>query len=95
MIVYRKLKAYKKESAIIDQGIKVYENFYNSKVKKSKKIIEISNKLAKSFGFIDKKGNKTYDLEPIGKWKIRRLTVRKNCSRKRNDGEGVRVKKGA
>jgi tetratricopeptide (TPR) repeat protein len=75
MIVYRKLKEYEKELAVIDRGIAAFEEFYQSKVSKSKKVIEISNKLAKSFGLIDKKGNSTYDPEPIGKWKKRRLVV--------------------
>ena len=83
MIVYRKLKDYKKELEVIDRGIKVFEDFYNSKVTKSKKVIEISNKLAKSFGLIDKKGNHIYDPEPIGKWKRRRLVVEKKLKPKK------------
>lgn len=83
MMMYRKLKEYKKELAVIDKGIKAYEKFYRSKVSKSKKVIEISNKLAKSFGFIDKQGNNTYDVEPIGKWKKRRITVEKKLNPKK------------
>src|SRR3954468_18486004 len=83
MIVYRKLKDYKKELLVIDRGIKAYQDFYDSKVSKSKKVIEISNKLAKSFGFIDKKGNSTYDPEPIGKWKRRRSVVEKKLKPKK------------
>jgi tetratricopeptide (TPR) repeat protein len=83
MIVYRKLKEYKKELAVIDRGIAAFEEFYESKVSKSKKVIEISNKLAKSFGLIDKKGNSTYDPEPIGKWKKRRSIVEKKMKPKK------------
>ncbi len=83
MIMYRKLKDYKKELAVIDRGIKAFEDFYGSKVSKSKKAAEISNKLAKSLGLIDKKGNSTYDPEPIGKWKKRRLVVEKRLKPKK------------
>jgi tetratricopeptide (TPR) repeat protein len=83
MIVYRKLKDYKRELAIIDRGIKAYEKFFSSKVSKSKKVIEISNKLAKSFGLVDKKGNSTYDLEPIAKWKKRRSVIEKRLKPKK------------
>jgi len=83
MIVYRKLKDYKRELELIDRGIKAYEDYYKSNVKKSKKVIELSSKLAKSVGLIDKKGNTTYDPEPIGKWKKRRLTVVKRLNPKK------------
>lgn len=83
MIVYRKLKDFKKELELIDRGINAYQNFYDSKVSKSKKVVDISNKLAKSIGFVDKKGNTTYDPEPIGKWKKRRLVVEKKLKPKK------------
>lgn len=83
MIVYRKLKDYRKELAVIDRGIKAFENYYYSKVSKSKKVDEISNKLAKSIGLIDKKGNSTYDPEPIDKWKKRRMVVEKRLKPKK------------
>jgi tetratricopeptide (TPR) repeat protein len=83
MIVYRKLRDYKNELSVVDRGIKAYQEFYDSKTSKSKKVIEISNKLAKSFGLIDKKGNTTYDPEPIGKWKKRRLIIEKRLKPKK------------
>jgi tetratricopeptide (TPR) repeat protein len=101
MMVYRKLKDYKKELAVIDQGIKAFEAFYDSKVSRSKKVVEISNKLAKSFGLMDKKGNSTYDPEPIGKWKKRRLVVEKKLEPKmkekrpkpKKNEKGLKLKK--
>lgn len=63
--------------SVADRGIKAYEDFYNSKTSKLKKVIDISSKLAKSMGLVDKKGNTTYDPEPIGKWKKRRLVIEK------------------
>ena len=75
MILYRKEKNYKKELRIIIAGIKAFESFYKSKKNRSKKIADISQKLNRSFGFTDKKGNSHYDPEPIARWKKRKLIV--------------------
>lgn len=77
MILYRKEKEYKKELRIINAGIKSFEAFYKSKKSRSKKIADISNKLNRSFGFTDNKGNSVYDPEPIARWKKRKAVVEK------------------
>ncbi len=78
MKLYRQGKDYKKELAIINKGIKAYETYYRKlQPKHSKTINELSAKLNKAFGFTDKKGNKTYNPEPIGKWQKRKATVEK------------------
>jgi hypothetical protein len=77
MIIYRKEKNYKKELRIIIAGIKAFETFYRSKKSRSKKIADISQKLNRSFGFTDKKGNTLYDPEPIARWKKRKEVVEK------------------
>ena len=78
MILFRKQKDYKKELSIIKEGIKIFERYYESRIpKKSKTITDISNKLNKSFGLADKKGNKIFSPEPIAKWKKRKLVVEK------------------
>jgi len=77
MIIYRKEKEYKNELKIINEGIKAFERFYKSKKSGSKKIAEISLKINRSFGFIDKKGNTVYDPEPIARWKKRKIIVEK------------------
>ena len=77
MILYRKEKNYKKEFRIITAGIKAFESFYKSKKSRSKKIADISQKLNRSFGFTDKKGNSLYDPEPIARWKKRKEVVEK------------------
>jgi tetratricopeptide (TPR) repeat protein len=77
MIIYRKDKDYKSELKVINAGIKAFENFYKSKKSDSRKVAEISNKLNRSFGFTDKKGNAVYDPEPIAKWKKRKTIVLK------------------
>ena len=72
MKIFRQLKDYKKELAIIDSGIKAYEQLYKTKSKtKSEKVSEISQKLNRSFGLTDKKGNNIYDPEPIARWKTK------------------------
>jgi hypothetical protein len=78
MILYRKNKDFKNELRIINAGIKAFENFYKPKTKGRTKIItSISNKLNKLIGLIDKKGNHTYEPEPLGKWKKRKGIVAK------------------
>ncbi len=83
MIVYRKLKDYKNELAVVDRGIAAYQDFYNSKTSKSKRVVDISNKLAKYGGLVDKKGNTTYDPDPISKWKKRRCVIEKRQKSKK------------
>ncbi len=77
MIIYRKEKDYKSELRIINTRIKAFEKFYRSRKSGSKRIAEISNKLNRSFGFTDKKGNALYEPEPIARWKKRKATVLK------------------
>ncbi len=78
MILYRKNKDFKNELRIINAGIKAFENFYKPKTKGRTKIItSISNKLNKLIGLVDKKGNHTYDPEPLCKWKKRKQVVAK------------------
>ena len=75
MILYRKLKDYKKEVALINKAVKAYEKYYKSRQSRSKKVLELSEKLSKSVGLTDKKGNSLYEPEPIAKWKKRLLTA--------------------
>ncbi len=78
MMLFRKQKDYKKELRIIKEGIKVFEEFYKSQLhNKSKTITALSNKLSKSTGLADKKGNSLYNPEPIARWKKRQLMAEK------------------
>jgi len=78
MKLYRQSKEYKKELAIINKAIKAYEVYYRKhRPKHSKTINELSEKLNKAFGLVDKKGVKTYYPEPIGKWQKRKAVVEK------------------
>ncbi len=76
MKIYRQEKAYKKELAIMNAGIKVYEKYYNKHSGKHTKEVDVlSARLNKSPGLVDKKGTKLYKPEPIGKWQKRKEIV--------------------
>lgn len=83
MIIYRKEKEYKKELAVIKTGIAAFDKFYKKALKTSRdrKVIQISRALLKSTGLADKKGNPSYQLEPIGKWSRRKTLVEKRMKK--------------
>lgn len=82
MKIYRQEKAYKKELAIINAGIKVYERYYNKHSgKHTKEIDALSARLNRSLGLVDKKGTKVYNPEPIGKWQKRKEIVNKKLEK--------------
>jgi len=85
MIIYRKLKKYKEELRVINEGIKFFEDFYRNKSQqllgKDKKIMELSNALMKRVGLQDKKGKNLYYPEPIAKWRKRKETVEKKLGK--------------
>ena len=74
LIIYRKNKAFKKELAVLNAGIKAFEELYRDKVKRnpSSKMVKISKALLKLTGLSDKKGQPLYQREPIGKWTRRK-----------------------
>ncbi|MEP6616727.1 MAG: bacterial transcriptional activator domain-containing protein [Ginsengibacter sp.] len=77
MILYRKNKDLKKELGTINSAIRVYEKFYKSRASKSKKINDISARLSKAVGLVDKQGMNLYDPEPIAGWKKRKSILEK------------------
>ncbi len=85
MIVYRKEKMYEEELALINKGIKAYEEFYNERTKKimgkNAKAVQLSNALAKSLGLKDKKGKDQVMKEPIASWMKRREMVEKKLGK--------------
>jgi len=87
MVIYRKLKQYKDELRVINQGIRKFEDFYRkqSSPGKGKKLSQLSDAFMKSSGLKDRKGNNLYNPEPIGKWMKRREMVEKkdNPSKRR------------
>jgi DUF438 domain-containing protein len=61
MILFRKKKDLKKELSLINSGIREYEKFYKTKARISKKVNELSDKLKKAVGLVDRKGQNLYD----------------------------------
>ena len=82
MIILRKQKAYKKELALINKGIKVFKDFYEPRSKKSfnRKVEQISKVLLQSTGLADKKGAPLFQKEPIGHWTRRKQIVEKKLN---------------
>lgn len=76
MIIYRKLKRPADELRVIKAGIAVFETSFNRK-SRSKKLNELSNKMMKTAGLMDKKGKAMYHPEPVGKWMKRKELVEK------------------
>jgi hypothetical protein len=85
MIIYRKLKKYREELRVINEGIKFFEEFYRNKSAQfagtDKKIMELSNAFMKRVGLQDKKGKNLYSPEPIPKWRKRKETVEKKLGK--------------
>jgi tetratricopeptide (TPR) repeat protein len=82
MIVYRKLKEYKKELAIINAGITAFETTYNKTHKApGKKVASLSQALLKATGLVDKKGESLYQPGPLARWKKRKLVVSKRLKK--------------
>jgi hypothetical protein len=85
MIHYRKNKQFDDELKVIKKGIDVFKKFYSKqqspRVKKKSKIVELSRKISKSAGLLDKKGNDIYLPEPLPRW-IKRQSVTEQKLRK-------------
>lgn len=83
MILYRRLKFYKEELKVINAGIKAFEKLHKpaGKSAKAKKIAALSQKLLRSTGLADKKGNMLYEPEPIARWKKRKAVVEKKLAK--------------
>lgn len=83
MIVYRKQKEYKKETALIKNAIAVYENFYKKhQPPHTAKIASLSKALSISTGLATKKGKALYEPEPINTWRKRLITAEKRAKKK-------------
>jgi tetratricopeptide (TPR) repeat protein len=83
LILYRKSKQYKKELAVIKQGIRFFDSLFTKqkKIKRSNTITRLSNALMKSTGLADKKGKLLFEQQPILKWKQRALLVEKRLEK--------------
>jgi len=82
MVIYRKQKDNKKELAIINIALSVYQKFYKAQQRTTKTITTHSNKLNKAFGFTDKKGNNINLPEPVATWQKRKeLLIKKKMKK--------------
>ena len=76
MLLYRQLKEYKKELAVINKAITVFKNNFSKNHRSpGKKITQLSKALQKATGLTDKKGNNIYQPEPLARWEKRKMTV--------------------
>lgn len=84
MIIFRKLKEYRKELSIIDKAIKSYEAEAKSSIQERKlnsKIASLSRSLAKSLGLLTKSGMPVYINEDVERWAKRREIVKKKLKK--------------
>jgi hypothetical protein len=82
MIYYRKQKDYKKELQLINRALKVFGDRLKTQAshilaaaQSSSAIKRLSDKISKSAGLMDKKGNLKYLPEPLSRWTKRKKTV--------------------
>jgi tetratricopeptide (TPR) repeat protein len=81
MIIYRKQRSYDKELEIINTGIKTFTTLHGPKATHNKIVKNLSAKLNRAFGLVDKKGNSLYDPGPVATWKRRKLVVEKRLKK--------------
>ncbi|MEO5942848.1 MAG: hypothetical protein ABIP30_00245 [Ferruginibacter sp.] len=80
MILYRKVKNYKKELALIEKGIKIFQEIMQPKKMPGKQVLAISKKINRAFGLVDSNGNTVHVPEPLLKWQKRKVVVLKKLS---------------
>ena len=84
LVLYRKLKQYADELRVLKKGIAIFTQRQNNQLKQAfshakrkRHVQNLGMKLAKSLGAIDRKGQSTYQPEPLGKWLKRKAVVEK------------------
>lgn len=78
MILYRKEKDYKKELAIINTAIRLFEKrFREISTTHSAKVKSLSRSLLIATGLGDDKGNNLYQPGELSRWKKRKVVVEK------------------
>lgn len=79
MIVYRRLKLYEKEAALITKLIVAHQKDIETKqrgwIKSHKKMAEMTKSLAHSLGLLSSKGLPLYENELLKKWEKRKAIV--------------------
>jgi len=81
MMMYRKLKEYKKEAALINKLVAAHEKEIEGNqrewIKNHGELAELSRPLAESLGLLDSKGLPYYENELLKRWKKRKEVVSK------------------
>jgi len=77
MILYRKLKLYDKEIAVINKAIVIHHQYYEPQKLKNTKADRISRQLNIAMGTADKKGKANYKPEEVLKLEKRRSVAEK------------------
>jgi tetratricopeptide (TPR) repeat protein len=81
LIIYHKQKDYKSEMRVLKKGIAVFTALLKEKQqqafgkKRSRKLVEMSRKIAQKIGLLDKKGEHVLLPEPLNKWTTRKKMV--------------------
>jgi lipopolysaccharide biosynthesis regulator YciM len=85
LVIYRKQKEYRKELAIVNKAIKVYENNLLQEQKKwissNKKAARLSRLLAKGLGLINKKGLPVRQDRQLASWHKRKSNLLKKIKK--------------
>jgi len=84
MMLYRKQKEYKKELKVVETALQNFKYVLGnpSAKKQNKKINQLSMRLMKSTGLVDKKDNPAFLPEPLQKWTKRKLALEKLIAKK-------------
>ena len=77
MIIFRKLKNYRKEISYINQAIKIHEEKYARLKSKDVKVVALSKKLNMLLGHTDKRGKNLLSIPEVVKLKKRKEVASK------------------
>ena len=77
MIIFRKLKNYRKEISYINQAIKIHEEKYARLKSKDVKVVALSKKLNILLGHTDKRGKNLLSIPEVVKLKKRKEVASK------------------
>lgn len=86
MMLYRRLKEYRKELQVINAGIKNITEAFHAQgqelFSKNNSVKRISNALMKSLGLKNSNGKHTYEPEQVIKWRNRKTILLKKLAAK-------------
>lgn len=86
MMLYRKKKDYKKELKVVETALNNFRHVLGTikqGEKQNKKINQLSMRLIKTTGLVDKKNNPAFFPEPLNKWTKRKMALEKRIGKKK------------